>query len=168
MPCVVGRKKGNGVECGGTLHVSLRLCAESGGRAGLAVAGIAAAACRLRHWSKPGRQGLPNGECQCERERCGLLAGKSRYAAGRRRPAVSLGARQSLFFCLARVRAGSCRPIFRILSLRIHGRPVAVPGPSFREIKEDERFCDSFLVKPRMLRMDGLEIMPSEYARIRC
>ena len=62
---------------------------------------------------------------------------------------------------------GFVDPFFAFYRCVYIGRPVAVPGPSFREIKEDERFCDSFLVKTRMLRMDGLEIMPSEYARIR-
>ena len=46
-------------------------------------------------------------------------------------------------------------------------RPVAVPGPSFQELKQDALFCDHFLVKTRMLRMDGQEITPREYARMR-
>ena len=46
------------------------------------------------------------------------------------------------------------------------GRPISIPGPGFRALKEDALFCNHFLVKTRMLRMDGQEITPSEYARI--
>ena len=136
---------------------------ESGGRGWLAVAGIAAAARRLRHWGKPGRQGLPNGECQCERKDVVCWQGNPDTQPG---DVVLLyhWAPASRFSSVWRACApGFVDPFFAFYRCVYIGRPVAVPGPSFREIKEDERFCDSFLVKTRMLRMDGLEIMPSEY-----
>ena len=46
------------------------------------------------------------------------------------------------------------------------GHPISIPGPSFRTLREDALFCNHFLTKTRMLRMDGQEITPSEYARI--
>ena len=46
------------------------------------------------------------------------------------------------------------------------GSAILIDGPTFQDLKADSVWSSHSLVKTRMLKMDGQEIKPSEYARI--